>query len=61
MAADLHARRRSADPIGVVDDRHRKPQHAILDRRQRGEGRIPMLGRSHSGNFRCDQQRKSRD
>jgi hypothetical protein len=31
VAADLHARPVLADAVGVVDDRRRQPQHALLD------------------------------
>jgi Lrp/AsnC family transcriptional regulator, leucine-responsive regulatory protein len=37
VPADLHARRRRADLVGVVRDRRGQPQDAVLDGLQRGE------------------------
>ncbi len=35
VSADLHARRRVAHLVGVMDDGRREPQHPVLDRAQR--------------------------
>ena len=45
VPADLHARRRLADLVGVVDDRRRQPQHAVLDRVQRRQVDARIGGR----------------
>jgi len=36
MTADLQPRGVRPDPIGVIDDRRRQPQHALLDLAQHG-------------------------
>ena len=45
VAADLHARRVRPHPVGVVHDRGRQPQHALLHAVERGEVELRRGGR----------------
>ena len=47
VPADLETARVGSDPVGVVDDRRRQPQHPLLDRPQRRVGPRLRLRERH--------------